>query len=285
MVCIGLVLDLYNYVLKMIELIQIHMKQMDDKVLLMLKHQFMIDQQIMDRLKADKCITFLRTPNSGYLFFDFEREAILINSIEVTIIDDRDKIQSFETLFGQSNSTHPLIEHILNLIKENEKSKIKEEKRLEQIKNGKIARVHRVDIDIDDIDDNDEKEDLTLKQLPEDVRKHLRKGDIIDTEGYRGIGLHYYDGTKLIATIGEYGYFLPEEAFKMVEKHGIDFFGESYCGAEYIMIPDEYEVYNKTEKITHASRAMSLGNVTFEDNDYVVVNDVTYLDTSYTDLY
>ena len=245
-----------------------------EKVLFMLNYPTIIDQQIMDRTQADKCIEFLQH-DGGCIYL--EGELISINKIEFTMIEDHDKIESFEKVFGQSNTSQPLIDGILSEISAIEKNKLEEEQRQQLIENGKIARVHRVSIDT-------EEEKIRLKHLPKDVRDKLRKGDIVDTEGYRGIGLYYYDGTRLIKTKGEYGYFLPKEAFKMVEKHGIDFFGKSYSGAEYVIIPDEYEVFDKTEKKTDTDRAMTLGHI-FEDKDYVVVNDVTYLDVSYTELY
>jgi hypothetical protein len=63
----------------------------------------------------------------------------------------------------------------------------------------------------------------------------LKKGDMIDTIGYRGQGLWYFDGKMLHKSIGPYGYFLPPEAFLMVLKYGISYFRN--CGAEYVLAP------------------------------------------------
>src|SRR5205085_4069254 len=63
----------------------------------------------------------------------------------------------------------------------------------------------------------------------------IKKGDAIDTADYRGVGIWYFDGNKFVKTGGEYGYFLPAEAWKMVEKYGLDFFED--IPVEFVTIP------------------------------------------------
>jgi len=63
----------------------------------------------------------------------------------------------------------------------------------------------------------------------------LKEGDLVDTSGYRGQGLWYFDGTRFHKSIGEYGYFLRSIAFTKVQQYGLPFF--EHCGAAFVLIP------------------------------------------------
>jgi hypothetical protein len=74
------------------------------------------------------------------------------------------------------------------------------------------------------------------------------QGDLFDNIGERGTGLFYFNGkTKLYSSSGEYGYFLPSISFKIVQKYGLEFFDED-CGAEYVLIPKNYNVSGTTDR-------------------------------------
>lgn len=87
----------------------------------------------------------------------------------------------------------------------------------------------------------------------------LQEGDILDTDGYRGIGYLYVyekDGhLYLTPTKGEYGYYLPKEGFKMLREANIqnrDELVEHYAqeldilGFELPVDTDEYD----TDEVT-----------------------------------
>jgi hypothetical protein len=61
----------------------------------------------------------------------------------------------------------------------------------------------------------------------------LKDGKLVDTRGYRGTGVFYFDGKQFLKTRGEYGYFLDYGW-----KHGPDRYRELY-NVEYIRIPKE----------------------------------------------
>jgi hypothetical protein len=68
----------------------------------------------------------------------------------------------------------------------------------------------------------------------------FEEGDVADTSCYRGTGSWYYDGHVFIKTSGEYGYFLPKEAWPMIVRHGSEFFDR--CGCDYVLLPPGAEV-------------------------------------------
>lgn len=68
---------------------------------------------------------------------------------------------------------------------------------------------------------------------------------LIDANGYRGLDLWYYDGMTLIKTTGDYGYWLPQEAFKMILKHGPRYFENT--PAVYCYIPVDVDVKEVTK--------------------------------------
>lgn len=70
----------------------------------------------------------------------------------------------------------------------------------------------------------------------------LKTGDMVDHKSYRGQGLYYCHRNYLYTTTGEYGYFLPSCAFEMVLKYGLDYFTESECGAEFVLVPNDMRV-------------------------------------------
>jgi hypothetical protein len=68
-----------------------------------------------------------------------------------------------------------------------------------------------------------------LNKLIENVLKNVKEGDIIDISGYRGTGYYYVlqnskQGFKAIKTKGEFGCHLPQEAWTMIQLHGVEFF-------------------------------------------------------------
>jgi len=103
----------------------------------------------------------------------------------------------------------------------------------------------------------------------------IRKGDLIDTEGYRGTGLWYFDGDSFIKTKGEYGYFLPEEAWGMVDRYGLDFFSEDQ-GAEWILLPKDATVTVNSEAIDPEEKALFLRPENSEDTQNIIVNGKLY---------
>ena len=65
-----------------------------------------------------------------------------------------------------------------------------------------------------------------FKQLIDPIFDNLHEFDIIDTAGYRGTGYLYIFSDNgqlyLTPTVGEYGYYLPKEAFKMIRQFNIN---------------------------------------------------------------
>lgn len=127
---------------------------------------------------------------------------------------------------------------------------IEQEQRLHQDRlrrEGKRVTCHPYTIRRDDGSSDDLPDTIALSSFPIDYHffdalgVHTidflpRTGDIIDTDGFRGIGLWYCDGTSLIKTQGEYGYFLPSQAYKKVEEHGLEYFAMQ-TGAEFVLLP------------------------------------------------
>lgn len=112
--------------------------------------------------------------------------------------------------------------------------------------------------------------------VPAGVLDKIKEGDLLDFDGYRGIGLYYYNGEEFIKTLGEYGYFLPSDAWKMVHLHGLRFFISG--GAEMILLPKDVKV--ETEDDRHLSLnqdqlAIYIDSNNF-DNEYVTVDGVKY---------
>jgi hypothetical protein len=121
----------------------------------------------------------------------------------------------------------------------------------------------------------------------------LKDGDLIDLDGYRGTGLYYYDGSSesFIKTSGEYGYFLPCEAFSFVLEHGLEYYQD--CGAEFVLLPLKCEItYANSE--TGGKQTSVKNNEKDEyalcikggelDTDYGIVNGV-YFQTSLASFY
>lgn len=84
-------------------------------------------------------------------------------------------------------------------------------------------------------------QELTMKDvMDKKILEKIQEGDLINTDQYRGFGVYYFDGSKLWPSLGEYGYFMPTQAWKFVEKHGPKYF--EYCGCELFLIPRGSEV-------------------------------------------
>jgi len=118
-------------------------------------------------------------------------------------------------------------------------------------------------------------------------KKYLRyfldefeEGDTIDCHGYRGTGLYYYDGVSLIKSEGEYGYFLPTEAFKMVKKKGLKTF--ELTGAEFVRIPENLsilQILNDTPNSINNDGNYALSIYCYDDSDkeIVIVDGIEYI--------
>ena len=110
--------------------------------------------------------------------------------------------------------------------------------------------------------------------LTGETGQDIKEGDMIDCSHYRGIGLYYFDGNKPIKTKGEYGYFLPVEAWRMVERYGIRFFNYNSVGAEYVLIPNNLKVLYENEEITDENRAIYIREQ--DDTERVIVDGKEY---------
>ncbi len=123
---------------------------------------------------------------------------------------------------------------------------------------------------------------LKYSYIPAGVLAQIKEGDFLDVQGYRGTGLYYYNGKDFIKTEGEYGYFLPSDAWKMVQLHGLEFF-KGRCGAEYILLPKGVKIETKGDEhldLDQDRLALSI-NCTDNDDDYVIIDNVKYQSTIY----
>jgi len=113
----------------------------------------------------------------------------------------------------------------------------------------------------------------------------LKTGDMVDHSSYRGQGLYYCHRNYLYKTTGEYGYFLPSCAFEMALKHGLDYFVESDCGAEFVLVPNDMRVtYLDSESSSISPFVVEISNTKgnklaiqlrgkVNSGDYLTVND------------
>lgn len=104
-------------------------------------------------------------------------------------------------------------------------------------------------------------------------------GDLVDTDGYRGIGMYFYEHGKFIKTKGEYGYFLPEAAWKYVERDGLEKYKGS--GVEYVGIPKECKIIgvkDGNEEEIDEPRYVYLDGEDYgdEEYDYLIINGKIY---------
>ncbi len=112
----------------------------------------------------------------------------------------------------------------------------------------------------------------------------LQEGNVIDTEGYRGQGTWYFDGTRLHKSLGEYGYTLPPQAFAMVEKHGLSYFGDYVTGCEIVAIPSGLTLtVNGNQTVSDGSVGLSIENGE-DGDDTLIINGKSY-QTYYYDPY
>lgn len=157
----------------------------------------------------------------------------------------------------------------------------------------KKCRVHTVNIQDADLDeDSGASYDLDMfievyQPKEHNLKEILREGDIIDTKGYRGLGLWFFDGVNLIKSSGEYGYFLPDEAWSQVEQHGLQYFERT--GAECVLIPDKKEIsiFAKGKKV--GSMIVASGHALCinggSDGEEYVIDGKKYSDTSLCEIY
>jgi len=167
------------------------------------------------------------------------------------------------------------------------------------IKNGKKCRVYRVTVTAEywesqtrlDLRPFIQLHGIENKEQLQQLKTELKEGDLVDTAGYRGQGLWYYNGDVLIATTGEYGYFLPPEAWKKVEEYGLQYFEDT--GAEFVLIPTNYAItmMNKSseKKLHHSHKrsgdeALSI-NFCDDRNVSYKIGSKEYSDTDLTTLY
>ena len=117
-----------------------------------------------------------------------------------------------------------------------------------------------------------------------EIRETLRDikgGDMVDIQGYRGEGLYYYDGNNLLKTYGEYGYIIPSEAWKFVDKYGLRYY-DNY-GPEYITIPQKCTIISTSfnlgiinKKIGNNGNYICTINTLDYPNDTITINGKTY---------
>ena len=73
------------------------------------------------------------------------------------------------------------------------------------------------------------KNPVSMAIMFQKVKSTAKAGDIIDICGYRGTGYYFVisnDDGHLVTrkTFGQYGCFLPSEAWQFIEQHGYEFF-------------------------------------------------------------
>ena len=113
------------------------------------------------------------------------------------------------------------------------------------------------------------------------IIRNLQEGNCIDTEDYRGTGVWYFDGYQLHKSLGEYGYTLPSEAYKMVEKYGLEYFGDYATGCELVELPSGLSIIvNGQSLTTDGSEALSIRNDE-EGDDIIKIGQKTYKTTFY----
>lgn len=97
----------------------------------------------------------------------------------------------------------------------------------------------------------------------------LQEGDFVEVGDYRATGLWYFDGEFLVKTTGEYGYFLPACAWRMVLKHGIEYFVPNVVDidAQFILLPETSVVEVDGKILPHSDEHALALVLSDEDED------------------
>lgn len=93
------------------------------------------------------------------------------------------------------------------------------------------------------------------------MKNEVNVGDVIDVERYRGCGLFFFDGDRFHHSVGEYGYFLPAEAFPFLDNcTNMSFF--TGIGSEWVLIPPNVEWRLAKDNPANMSRILKLIDIT-----------------------
>ena len=135
-------------------------------------------------------------------------------------------------------------------------------------------------IEMETVNRNDRVFNILMEMVPD-----IKEGDMIDIDGYRGQGIWYFDGKKFISSMGEYGYFLPPEAWKMAQKYGLEFFSDTH-GVEFILLPRNAVVSSKGKDVNPEGLAINLRPDELSDEEFenITINGKTYFN-SFLDYY
>lgn len=115
---------------------------------------------------------------------------------------------------------------------------------------------------------------IDLNEVP-NFYKELKRGDTIDFEGYRGIGLYYFDGNTFIKTTGIYGYYLPSDAWEFIKILGPDTYLES--GAMCVRIPNKVITKPIGQPVTEIKdAAMEFEGLMSGDYEYGIIDGIKY---------
>jgi hypothetical protein len=138
----------------------------------------------------------------------------------------------------------------------------------------------------DEVEDSYTVEEFIKKMEPDEksqlILLSLKEGNVVDTYGFRGLGVWYFDGLRLHKSLGEYGYTLPPQAFAMVEKHGLSYFGDDATGCCIVALPQGLTICaNGSTVLTDGTSGLSI-EIEEEGTDRLTINGQSY-QTSYYD--
>jgi len=58
------------------------------------------------------------------------------------------------------------------------------------------------------------------------IQATIKEGDFVNVYEQQMLGFYYFDGYNFMPTTGNKGLIIPEQAYKMIELHGIEFFSD-----------------------------------------------------------
>ena len=168
-----------------------------------------------------------------------------IKSVDQAFITEFKRVYDGGLNVGPGDVWNSLWMHCVKQKEESEKRDIQHAKEEKMRLEGKACRLYHVTRDRSEEDDGDHENTYDVEAFVERYKirdgseladlMQLRDGDLVDTDGYRGIGLWLFMGTTLRKTQGEYGYFIPAAGFCKVMEHGLQYYENG--GAQFVMIP------------------------------------------------
>jgi hypothetical protein len=60
----------------------------------------------------------------------------------------------------------------------------------------------------------------------QNIQATIKEGDFVSTYDNQMLGFYYFDGYNFMPTTGNGGLIIPEQAYKMIEQYGIEFFSD-----------------------------------------------------------